>query len=256
MDTLFFIASKLVWGVLQPQTWLLVGAALACLAAWRGRLRATRALTSLLLALILAIGTLPVADGLLASLESRYPANPPVENVTGILVLGGGERWPRHGQPQVNEGGERFIEAISLARRFPEAHVVFSGGSGALRDLGTVPGKSAETAELIFRGAGIAPERLTFENASRNTAENAAFTLDLVTPTQGDTWLLVTSAFHMPRAYRSFERAGWPGLVAWPVDFRAAGGVHLGWFLPENLLGLDIALKEYLGLVVYGVTRR
>lgn len=256
METLFFIASKLAWGVLKPQTWILFLAGAACLAAWRGATGTTRASTTLLLVLIVVIGAFPVADRLMAPLESRYPANPPVENVTGIIVLGGGEEWPRYGQPQVNEGGERFIEALALSRMFPEARLVYTGGSGSLSHLGEVPGKSAETAELFFRRSGVAPERVSYEPASRNTAENAAFAYDLVEPKTGETWLLVTSAFHMPRAFRSFERAGWPGLVAWPVDFRADEEFYVGWYLPGNLTGLEVALKEYLGLFVYGVTGR
>ena len=116
----------------------------------------------------------------------------------------------------------------------------------------------SEMVRDLWTGLGIAPDRILLEQNSRNTAENASFTRDLVTPGTGETWVLVTSAFHMPRAYQTFERQGWTGLVAWPVDFRSgdlADGRGI-WRLDRNLFGVNLALKEYLGTLVYGITGR
>ncbi|MFD0978754.1 YdcF family protein [Tropicimonas aquimaris] len=256
MDTVFFILSKLAWALLKPETWILIGVGLTCLAAWFGRLRAARLWSALTLGLVLAIGVIPIGGRMVMSLEQRYPANPPLGQVDGIIVLGGGERPPRFGQPQVGEGGERYIETLSLALRHPEARVIYVGGSGALKDALDAPRVHARSARLFFERTGLDPERLTFETASRNTAENAVLSLEMVQPQPGQSWVLVTSAFHMPRALRSFERAGWTGIVPWPADFRGRKGPPLDWDLTQNLDLLGVGLREYIGLFAYGVTGR
>ena len=104
---------------------------------------------------------------------------------------------------------------------------------------------------------GLAAERLTLERASRNTAENARLTYDLIAPEPSETWVLVTSAFHMPRSVASFEAAGWQGIIPWPVDYRAGtlrGGI--GWDLGRNLEVLNTAVREYIGLLAYQITRQ
>ena len=117
-----------------------------------------------------------------------------------------------------------------LARTHPQARLVFTGSSGALRDIGTTDWSGAAVAERLFAEQGIDPVRLTFERNSRNTAENASLTLTQISPKPGEVWVLVTSAFHMPRAIASFNTAGWVDVIPWPVDYRARdlrGG--LGW---------------------------
>ena len=216
------------------------------------------ALATLIFALVMAV--FPVGDVILARLEGRYPRAPQLPEVTGIIVLGGGEaaapaaRW---GGVQVNDAGERFIEAVALARAFPEAKVVFTGGSASLRKIGRYSTAQSGIAEALFLSLGLDKERLILESRSRNTAENAVLTHDLVQPQAGETWVLVTSAFHMPRALRSFERAGWPGLVAWPVDHRSLGvRGGFGWNLAENLHRFNVAVKELVGLLAYGWSGR
>lgn len=260
MGTLFFIASKLGWALIAPASWLILGPALALWALLRGRGRLGRWLLALSLAFGLAIGFLPFGDLLIRPLETRYPVAPALTRVDGIIVLGGGEDgeattvW---GAPQLNGAGERFSEALALARRFPDARIVFTGGSGALQGLALPRLSGAEVARRFFARQGLDMARLTLESDSRNTAENAAMSLALVGPKPGETWVLVTSGFHMPRAMRSFVRAGWPGLVAWPVDFRSAGFAYgIGWDLVGHLDVLQVALRERIGLLVYGLTGR
>ncbi|TNF19034.1 MAG: YdcF family protein [Rhodobacteraceae bacterium] len=256
-DTLFFIAAKLVGLLIRPESWLVLGCAWTCLAVWRGRGQWVATVTLLY---TLAVAVFPLGDVLLARLEARYPAAPEVSGVTGIIVLGGGEdprparRW---GGVQLNQAGERFTEAMVLARRFPAARVVFTGGSGSLRAVGKVSEAQSGLAEDLFLSLGLSQDRLILESRARNTAENAWFSHDLVQPGPDDRWLLVTSAFHMPRAIRSFERAGWPGLVAWPVDYRSQRLVDgIGWNLADNLEQLNTAVKEVVGLAAYGWTGR
>jgi uncharacterized SAM-binding protein YcdF (DUF218 family) len=197
---------------------------------------------------------------LLQPIERSYPANPPLSQVDGIIVLGGGEDarasayW---GQMQFNEGGDRFAAGLSLARQFPDAQLLFTGGSGALRDVAGATVSEASIAGRFFLDQGIDPDRLLLEGRSRNTTENASLSLVLANPSPDETWVLVTSAFHMPRAVRSFEAAGWTGLVAWPVDYRTSRFIDgIGWDLTRNLQVLNTAIREQVGQLAHGLTGR
>ena len=255
MDTAFFITSKLIGALLRPDTWIVIALAVLVVALVTNRRRLALRIGSTMLALLVALAILPLGDLLLQPVERTYPAHPPLDRVDGIIVPGGGEDvrtstyW---GQMQLNEGGERFTAALALARRFPQARVLFTGGSGALRDLTGSETSEAAMAERFFLDQGIAPGRLLLEGQSRNSAENARLSLALAAPAAGETWVLVTSAFHMPRAMHSFETAGWTGLVPWPVDYRTSAFADgIGWNLTRNLQVLNIAVHELVGQFVY-----
>jgi uncharacterized SAM-binding protein YcdF (DUF218 family) len=91
------------------------------------------------------------------------------------------------------------------------------------------------------------------ESRSRTTRENALFSRRLVEPHEGERWLLVTSAWHMPRSVGCFRQAGFP-VVPYPVDYRTRGPQDR-WrtfsSLSEGLRRLDLATKEWIGLLGY-----
>lgn len=257
MDTLLFIISKLVGALIRPESWLIIATGLALLALLLRRLRLAGFVLGLTFIATVLLAIFPLGELLLQPLEARYPTNPPLEQVDGIIVLGGGEDPPKSafwGQPQLREGAERYTAALELARRFPQARVLFAGGTGQLRDLAGTEVTEGSVAQAFFTAQGLAPERLVLEQASRNTSENASHSFALVQPQAGQTWVLVTSAFHMPRAMSNFERAGWSGLVAYPVDYRSGSFAEgTGWDFAENLKVLNTAVKEYAGLLVNGM---
>ena len=155
----------------------------------------------------------------------------------------------------VFDEGERVVEAAILAKRYPDASVVFTGGSGSL-----TPAVSTEAlqARKLMAALGVDPARVTLEERSRNTDENARFTAALVHPEPSQRWLLVTSAFHMPRSMGVFEKAGF-NVVAFPVAYRTLGpGSGLLWdFDPaRNLRIFEIAMREWVGLAAYWATGR
>ena len=257
MDTLVYILSKLVGALLRPESWLIIGMGLALLALLRRRLRMAGFLLGLTFSATLLVAVFPLGELLLQPLEARYPSNPLLAQVDGIIVLGGGEDPSKSafwGQPQLREGAERYTAALELARRYPQAQVLFAGGKGQLRDLAGGGVTEGSVAQAFFTAQGLAPERLILEQESRNTSENALHSLALAKPQPGQTWVLITSAFHMHRALASFTQAGWPALVPYPVDYRSgsfAGGT--GWDLAENLKVLNTAVKEYAGLLASGL---
>lgn len=265
VDTLVFLTGKLVGLLIRPDTWLLAGLGLSILFLWRGRLRQARGFGLATLIGAAALMILPLGDLALRPLETRYPPAPPLGEIDGILVLGGaesGELTEFWGPVQLNGAAERMTGGLALARAHPQAQLVFTGRSGAVRHTfgGGTPG--AEVARRFYAELGFDPARLMLEGASRTTAENARLSRALVTP--GGTWVLVTSAFHMPRAMASFRAAGWPGtqpgtqpgtLVAWPVDHRG-GPLRPGWDLTGQMEKLQIALREYVGLAGYRLLGR
>jgi uncharacterized SAM-binding protein YcdF (DUF218 family) len=258
METLFFIASKTLGMAARVETWALLLMALALFGLWRGRHRLAGGSLVVLFAGTLAITLLPLGDLLLKPLESEFPARPDLTRVDGIMVLGGAEQTAAYrdwGGPQFNEAGERLIEGAMLAQRFPQAKLVFAGGSATVGRTEDTTDPS-EMVRDMWIALGIAPDRILLEQNSRNTGENATLARELLQPKPGETWVLVTSAFHMPRAHETFVRAGWTDITAWPVDFRSGdlAGLRGIWRLDRNLLGVNLALKEYLGTLAYRIT--
>jgi uncharacterized SAM-binding protein YcdF (DUF218 family) len=115
----------------------------------------------------------------------------------------------------------------------------------------------SDVARQIFGMLGLEGPRLLFDDRSRNTWENATESHALARPQPGETWLLVTSASHMPRSVGCFRRAGW-SVVAWPVNYTTQPGGK-GWFDPPLSFRLgqaEWAAREYVGLLVYRLLGR
>ena len=251
---MFFPASKVIYFLITPSNLFIFTVLAGLLLSATTRLRRTGTGLATLGALGLALGGLaPLSEALLLPLEQRFapfPADAPAP--AGIIVLGGAVEAglsEARDQVVVNDAGERPIYLADLARRFPGARLVFSGGSGFI-------GGGVAEADVISRQAdviGVPRTRLILENRSRNTYENAAFTAALVQPKPGERWLLVTSAWHMPRAIGCFRQAGF-AVDAFPVDYRTRGWSDLtrvNGFASDGLLQLDLAVKEWVGLAAY-----
>jgi uncharacterized SAM-binding protein YcdF (DUF218 family) len=249
---MFFYASKLIWFLAAPSTILTLAAALGAALLFTRFFRTGRVLVALAAAGFVLFGSSPLPRFMIRTLENRFPqpALDSGEPVDGIIVLGGALDY-RRGQMRLTDSGVRMTTALALARRYPEARVVFTGGSDAV--LLRAPVSEAEMAQSLFRDASLTGSRVVYEGHSRNTRENALFTARLVKPQPGERWLLVTSAFHMPRAVGTFRAAGWP-VVAYPVDFRSDDSLDdLRPFrmVSEGLRVTDITVREWLGLVAY-----
>ncbi len=183
---------------------------------------------------------------------------PRVGAPTGIIVLGGALETivsSARGEVALNEAAERMTATAELARRYPDARIVFSGGTGNLfyDDV-----TESSLAERLFVSFGIPKERLTLEDRSRDTDENGRFTKELVKPKPGERWLLVTSAHHMPRAVGVFRATGFP-VEAFPVDYRTRGAIDIARPFSNVADGLrrsDTAMREWVGLAVYRLTGR
>lgn len=239
---MFFFLSKVLFVLARPSNALILLALLGLALSLRRASRTGPALVAFAVVAMAAIGWGGLGRPILEPIETQFPAEPVLAGPpTGIIVLGG----------PTDAAGHRLVAAASLARAYPQARVIFTGGSGLLVSDGG-PSEAAEAGPKLM-AMGVQPARLTLEGRSRNTPENAAFTYDLVQPKPGERWLIVTSAFHMPRAIGVFRTAGWSGLIAWPVDFRAeaAGFRYDQASIADGLATVDLAVREWIGLIAY-----
>ncbi len=248
---MFFHISKLIWFIVQPTNGLLLLAAAGVGLQFIGRLRLGRWLAAFGVAGLLAGGFLPLGMLLLRPLEDRFPQPVLPGRIDGLIVLGGAIGSTR-GLTSLNDSAARMTEALALSRRFPDARLAFSGGDASLLMADDMT--EAEAAERFLLSLGLARERLILEGQSRNTRENAVLLKPLLPATQGQTWLLVTSAWHMPRSVGVFRKAGYD-IVPFPVDFATEGDardvLRLNRSFSYGLGLLDLAFKEWIGLIAY-----
>jgi uncharacterized SAM-binding protein YcdF (DUF218 family) len=255
---MFFVLSKVLGFLLLPSNFLILLGLLGVVLLGTRFKRTGIRLAAVSIVLLAAAGFLPVGGLLARSLESRFPPWTPTQAAPdGIIVLGGAIKpvlSNARGAPQVGASAERLMAVAALARAYPKARVVYSGGNASV-----FGGPSeADYVLRLFESFGIAPERVTLERRSRNTAENAAYSKALIKPKAGEHWLLVTSAQHMPRAIGCFRKIGFP-VEAYPVDWTTAPGFSLMSLAPPQFLTLrlhelDEAAHEWLGLTVYWLT--
>jgi uncharacterized SAM-binding protein YcdF (DUF218 family) len=253
---MFFVLSKTFGLLALPTNFMIVlGLVGAILTATRYARFGRRLLVVAILLLAIA-GFTPFGNVLLAPLEDRFPNWDPSQGAPdGIVVLGGPidpDLSLIHGMPITLGGADRLIQAAALAHRYPNARLLFTGGSA---NLVSTDAKEADQAAEIFMSLGIAKERLMLERQSRNTYENAVFSKAMVMPKPGERWLLVTSAYHMPRSVGLFRKAGFP-VEPYPVDWRVSHVWDFEIFAVQGLRRTDIAVREWIGLVTYRLRGR
>ena len=253
---MFFIVSKVLWFIVNPGNLLLIVLGLGVWLLWTRWRRAGRWLVSLAVLAGLAMATLPLGTRLYLPLENRFPVAADLPGrIDGIIALGGVVDQfvtVARGQVALTGAVERLTEFAALARRYPDARLVFSGGSGDLVRQGV---KEADVLRPFFDVLGVDAERIQFENQSRNTYENAVATFGLIKPKPGERWILVTSAFHMPRAVGCFRRVGWP-VIPYPVDFNFEGDetFELAFDFAGGINAFAGGVHEWLGLTFYWLT--
>jgi uncharacterized SAM-binding protein YcdF (DUF218 family) len=253
----FFVLSKTI-GVISMPSNLMIGIGLLgvilCVTRFASFGRKLMVASIVLLAIF---GFSPVGYWLLYPLETRFPPwNPAQGAPDGIIVLGGSvdtDLSAAHDTTVIKTAADRMFAAAVLARRYPNARIVYTGGSANLISTDV---KEADYAARLLEDLGIPKSRLTMERQSRNTQENAEFSKELVQPKSGERWLLVTSAYHMPRSVGLFRKAGFL-VEPYPVDWQADGPEALLEFSNvENggLIHTDLAFREWLGLLAYWIT--
>jgi uncharacterized SAM-binding protein YcdF (DUF218 family) len=256
---MFFVLAKILGFFALPSNVLIVLGVIGVVLMPTRFARLGRFLAAISLLLLAAIGLTPIGNILILPLEQRFPAYDQSGRAPdGIVVLGGAfDATVSYGRGEIalTDAGDRMTAVAELARRYPQARIVFSGGSGRLL---LDSEKESALARRLFASFGIAPERLAFEEDSRDTLENAEFSKRIAQPKPGERWLLVTSAYHMPRAVGAFRRAGF-AVEAYPADWRPRGPDDVArpfGSLADGLKRTDTAVREWFGLLTYRITGR
>ena len=248
-----FTVSKIFWMFVNPINiflFLLITGAILLLTRHR---HIGRKLVLSATAFMLFFAVVPIGDWLTERLENRFPSNPSLPpDVAGIIVLGGAINQhisASRQQPALTSGGERYTEFLYLSRRYPEARLIFSGGSGSIFDQSM---KEADAAKFFFERVGLQGNRILYERYSRNTFENAVLSRKFAGELINKQWVLVTSALHMPRAVGVFRRAGWR-VVPYPVDYLTDGRETFQIVLRPfyGLISLNRSGREWIGLLAY-----
>ena len=254
---MFFVLSKTLGVALLPTNFLIgIGVFGAILLATRFASLGRKLLIASI-ALLAICGFSPLGNWLLYPLEQRFPPWDAGRGAPdGIVVLGGSidlDLSAAHGVAVVRNSADRLIATVALARRYPNARIIFSGGSG---NLISDDAREADYAAAVFESLGVSTARLTMERRSRNTQENAEFSRALAAPKTGERWLLVTSAFHMPRSVGVFRKAGFavePYPVSWLVGVRA-DLFKFSVLSVEGLVRVDVGVREWIGLAAYRIS--
>ena len=255
-----FVLPRLIWLAFNPMTILLV---LICIAlflqvtAWR---RAGRRSLVFCATIIVLLSILPIGTLMLAALEGQYPPMRRLpQRVDGIIVLGGATQ-PLiaivRNQTSVNDNADRLLEFAALARRYPDAKLVFSGGYGNL--LGESVLTQADVVARLLKEAGLDTRRVLFEGEARNTNDSPRLTSERVQPRPNEVWLLVTSATHMARSLGVFRKQGW-NVIAYPCDYRTRGGMRslvLSFDIAGGLRQFAQASRAWIALAAYYVMGR
>jgi uncharacterized SAM-binding protein YcdF (DUF218 family) len=251
-----FVVSKLFSAITQPMFWLAVWMFLALLLLKR-RQKVASAMLWAGMCVWSLLGFTAFPEALLRNLENQYqaPAASSLSSHVGVIVLGGATGRPEvfkaHGQVPLGEAAERMTVPLALMRIDPELKLVFSGGEGRLVATGTT---EAELAKVFYEQQGVDMSRVTLETGARNTRENARLVATILGEKCKQSWLLVTSASHMPRSMAEFESVGCK-VIPYPVDFSTANSSSwTDYSLANSLMKWQTALHEYLGLAVYSMT--
>lgn len=252
-----FLLSKFISFLIDPATILLLLLLLASGLHILGRRRASARVFLTTSGLALVIAVLPAGTPMIAALENRFPPRALPERVDGVIVLGGAVSpalTAARGRISLDDSAERIVAFVRLARRYPDARLIYTAGSGDPFDQSL---READAVRPLLDLMGIDPGRILFERDSRNTFENARNSRALARPIADERWILITSARHMPRAMGTFRAQGWT-VIAYPVDYTTepGDGFRLRFNLGHGLGSLHAGLHEWVGLFGYYVLGR
>ena len=255
---MFFSLSKILWFFADPGNMIMIAITLSCVLLWLNWLPSAKVILTIVVLSSLSITFFPIGKIVINNLENRFPIVTSLpKDVSGIIVLGGlVDQFVTNDRDQISFNGavERIIVFSKLSNLYPHSKLIFTGGSGVLgrQDL-----KEAIFVEEYLKSQGMETERILFEDQSKNTAENALFAKRLLRSEHRKRWILITSAFHMPRAVGSFRKQGW-NVLAYPVDFRTRTNIDIsaGINFREKLNTFALGLHECLGLLFYFLTNK
>jgi len=258
MDNVFFTLSKLLWLFIKPNNLIVFGLIIIVSLFLFNQSKRAKNYLYIYSTIVLLITLFPIGNWLLYPLEKNFPTEPTLpKTVDGIILLGGSfltnssQAW---GKPQTNHFADRIHDFIILLNLYPKAKAIFTGGHASIND--SFPSE-AYYAQQLFERLGIEKNRITYEDKARNTYENALFSKVIAQPKLGEVWVVISTAFHLPRVVGVFCQQGWP-VIPYPADFHSNPYqlLSLNFDLMGNLQSLDYAIHEWIGLSAYYFTHK
>ena len=252
MDDIGFWLSKIIWAVFSPAHFIVILFILSFFLSQTNGLKSfIRGLTAVFFVVALLF---PIGDWALLPLEQCNSDQGMPMRVDGVFILGGGVNTRLSDQRHAiafNDSSERIFALLKLLKQYPNAQFIYSGGSSSLKQNSI---GEAEYVKQFLDDMAVRPQTMGFESQSRNTYEDALLNKEIYGKTPKQNWLLVTSAFHMPRSYGLFQKMGQKTetmFFPYPVDYKTGGQFkfELRMDMLENLLKLDTAAHEYVGLL-------
>ena len=252
---MFFLLSKILWIVINAFNVILALLMLGWMLLFK-KPAAGKRLIGMGLLIIFFAGSGLLPGIMMRSLENRIPAGTIPSKINGVIVLAGmvNMESSRKGLIELTEQSDRIIEGIIMLQKYPEAKLIITGGSGYLKQGENL--KEADYLKKLAISLGVNEERILIERNSRNTHEHAVALAKILRAKEGGQWVLITSAFHMPRSFGCFKKEGL-NVIPYPVDYKttsnAPNNFSLISLLPTigNISNFGIAIHEWLGLVTY-----
>lgn len=258
MDNVFFILSKVFWLFINPENILILAFAITALLFILKKDRLAKKIFYWSSAILFVIALFPIGSWLIYPLETQFSSQPKLPNkVDGIILLGGSfipsssQTWNK---VQTNRYADRVFSFVSLMQQYPNAKAIFTGGKASIQAMHP---SEAFFAKKLFKELGIKKGRVLFDDKARNTYENSLYAKKLAKPKQGENWIVISSAFHLPRSVGVFCQQNWP-VIPYPADYHSDPKTFLmpSLSLSGNLDVLNDAIHEWIGLGAYYLTHK
>lgn len=249
---MFFFLSKILDVLLTPLGWATALVALGLFGRGRGSLL-RRVLGASGLIVLVGFSLEPVANALMHALETPVVRTVKPGVTYDVVILLGGVTDDRveatWGERAFNEQNERLLETYDRLRAGTAKNAIISGA--AETDVSKKLSEAQVLADQLIQW-GIESSRIVVEDRARNTHENAVYSAAIVKAHAWSSIVIVTSAYHMPRAVGCFEAEGLP-VDALPVDFRSYAGPYRGELIPraEHFEESSRAIREWFGRGIY-----
>ena len=266
MDTIFFILANVVQFCIEPLNWLLILLPLSLLFLYLRKPALCKRFLLLACVDLILVGWIPTAEMFLRALEDAVPKAALSEfsekDIGGIIILGGAIEGGRisidRGEVSIRSSAERITKAFELIRKYPDLPYIFSGYSGRLLPQGL---SEAEAFKQLLQEQGLNEAMAHYENQSRNTYENVLFMKPMIAEygsksdsDQPKPWLLITSASHMYRSVKIFQKQGIQ-VIPVPVDYQTANTLFWWRFdLEDGAQNWNKLAHEVIGLAGYWAT--
>jgi uncharacterized SAM-binding protein YcdF (DUF218 family) len=246
---MIFILSKILLFFIKPIVWIFVLLIFA-IASKNPKKRKKYLIVTLILSFFFSNGF--IVGKVMNSYESGYPKMQKYD--VGIVLGGFSGLNKKNNEIAFGWSGDRLFQTIALYKKGLIKQILLSSGSANLIDKEV---KEADLAVRYLKLIGIPYSAILIENQSRNTIENAKYSLALIAKKKPEAKILViTSAWHIPRAKLIFDRQAKHKIEYYPTNFMGSTEFEFGDLIIPSATALEtweLLFKEWIGLVVDGL---